>query len=75
MDNVADVKSMVIYPVYTTHSQLSTEELLDQGIKPNTIRLLIGPEHTGDIMEDHSQACHLNGIKKQPYSGILLEDT
>ena len=43
--NVADVKSLVIHPASTTHSQLSVEELLDQGIKPNTIRLSIGTEH------------------------------
>ena len=50
--NVADVKSLVIHPASTTHSQLSTEELLDQGIKPNTIRLSIGTEHIDDIIED-----------------------
>ena len=47
--NVADVKSLVIHPASTTHSQLSEEELLDQGIKPNTIRLSIGTEHIDDI--------------------------
>ena len=50
--NVADVKSLVIYPATTTHSQLSAEELLDQGIKPNTIRLSIGTEHIDDIIDD-----------------------
>ncbi len=50
--NVADVKSLVIHPASTTHSQLSEEELLDQGIKRNTIRLSIGTEHIDDIIED-----------------------
>ena len=50
--NVADVKSLVIHPASTTHSQLSREELLDQGIKPNTIRLSIGTEHIDDILAD-----------------------
>ena len=50
--NVADVKSLVIHPASTTHSQLSGEELLDQGIKPNTIRLSIGTEHIDDILAD-----------------------
>ena len=50
--NVADVKSLVIHPASTTHSQLSREELLDQGIKPNTIRLSIGIEHIDDIIAD-----------------------
>ena len=54
--NVADVKSLVIHPASTTHSQLSTEELLDQGIRPNTIRLSIGTEHIDDILEDLSGA-------------------
>ena len=54
--NVADVKSLVIHPATTTHSQLTEEELLDQGIKPNTIRLSIGTEHIDDILEDLSQA-------------------
>lgn len=52
--NVADVKSLVIHPASTTHSQLSEEELLDQGIKPNTIRLSIGTEHIDDIINDLS---------------------
>jgi O-acetylhomoserine (thiol)-lyase len=50
--NVADVKSLVIHPATTTHSQLTQEELLDQGIKPNTIRLSIGTEHIDDIIAD-----------------------
>lgn len=50
--NVADVKSLVIHPATTTHSQLSAEELLDQGIKPNTIRLSVGTEHIDDIIAD-----------------------
>ncbi len=54
--NVADVKSLVIHPASTTHSQLSEEELLDQGIKPNTIRLSIGTETAQDIIDDLAQA-------------------
>ncbi|MBP3359690.1 MAG: O-acetylhomoserine aminocarboxypropyltransferase/cysteine synthase [Clostridia bacterium] len=54
--NVADVKSLVIHPASTTHSQLSEEELLDQGIKPNTIRLSIGTETAADIIADLDQA-------------------
>ena len=54
--NVADVKSLVIHPATTTHSQLSEEELLEQGIKPNTIRLSIGTEHIDDILEDLAKA-------------------
>lgn len=50
--NVADAKSLVIHPATTTHSQLSTEELEDQGIIPNTIRLSIGTEHIDDIIAD-----------------------
>ncbi|MGX8718022.1 MAG: O-acetylhomoserine aminocarboxypropyltransferase/cysteine synthase family protein [Desulfovibrio sp.] len=50
--NVADVKSLVIHPATTTHSQLSAGELLDQGIRPNTIRLSIGTEHVDDIIAD-----------------------
>lgn len=50
--NVADVKSLVIHPATTTHSQLTESELLEQGIKPNTIRLSIGTEHIEDIIED-----------------------
>lgn len=54
--NVADVKSLVIHPASTTHSQLSGDELLDSGIKPNTIRLSIGTEHIDDIIADLEQA-------------------
>ncbi len=50
--NVADVKSLVIHPATTTHSQLTQEELAGQGIKPNTIRLSIGTEHIDDILAD-----------------------
>lgn len=50
--NVADVKSLVIHPASTTHSQLSDEELLSIGIKPNTVRLSIGTEHIDDIIAD-----------------------
>ncbi len=50
--NVADVKSLVIHPATTTHSQLSEKELADRGIKPNTIRLSIGTEHIDDIIAD-----------------------
>lgn len=50
--NVADAKSLVIHPATTTHSQLSAEELLEQDIKPNTIRLSIGTEHIDDIIAD-----------------------
>ncbi|MCL2050702.1 MAG: O-acetylhomoserine aminocarboxypropyltransferase/cysteine synthase [Lachnospiraceae bacterium] len=54
--NVADVKSLVIHPASTTHSQMSETELLDSGIKPNTIRLSIGTEHIDDIIGDLAQA-------------------
>ena len=54
--NVADVKSLVIHPATTTHSQLTDEELADQGIGRNTIRLSIGTEHIDDIIADLSQA-------------------
>ena len=50
--NVADVKSLVIHPASTTHSQMTEEELLHSGIRPNTIRLSIGTEHIDDILED-----------------------
>ncbi len=56
--NVADVKSLVIHPATTTHSQLSSEELAEQDIKPNTIRLSIGTEHIDDIIHDLDQAFH-----------------
>lgn len=54
--NVADVKSLVIHPATTTHSQCTEEELLDQGIKPNTIRLSIGTENIDDIIQDLEEA-------------------
>ena len=54
--NVADVKSLVIHPASTTHSQMTEEELLGSGIKPNTIRLSIGTEHIDDIIEDLDEA-------------------
>ncbi len=54
--NVADVKSLVIHPATTTHSQLTEEELLDQGIKSSTIRLSIGTEHIDDILADLENA-------------------
>lgn len=54
--NVADVKSLVIHPATTTHSQCTEEELLDQGIRPNTIRLSIGTENIADIIEDLEEA-------------------
>ena len=54
--NVADVKSLVIHPASTTHAELSGEEKLEQGIKPNTIRLSIGTEHIDDILEDLKEA-------------------
>lgn len=54
--NVADVKSLVIHPASTTHSQMNAEELEASGIKPNTIRLSIGTEHIDDIIEDLEQA-------------------
>jgi O-acetylhomoserine (thiol)-lyase len=54
--NVADVKSLVIHPASTTHSQLNAEELAEQGIKPNTIRLSIGTENIRDILADLEQA-------------------
>lgn len=54
--NVADVKSLVIHPATTTHSQCTVEELLDQGIRPNTIRLSIGCENIDDIIQDLDEA-------------------
>ncbi|MDO5425429.1 MAG: O-acetylhomoserine aminocarboxypropyltransferase/cysteine synthase [Eubacteriales bacterium] len=54
--NVADVKSLVIHPASTTHSQLNEQELLEQGIYPNTIRLSIGTEHIDDIIQDLEEA-------------------
>ncbi len=54
--NVADVKSLAIHPASTTHSECNEEELAEQGIKPNTIRLSIGTEHIDDIIADLKQA-------------------
>ena len=54
--NVADVKSLVIHPASTTHAQLNEEELADQGIKPNTIRLSIGTENIDTIIDDLDEA-------------------
>lgn len=54
--NVADVKSLVIHPYTTTHAELNAEELAEQGIKPNTVRLSIGTEHIDDIIEDLEEA-------------------
>lgn len=54
--NVADVKSLVIHPASTTHSQMTAEELEASGIKPNTVRLSVGTEHIEDILEDLTQA-------------------
>ncbi|KAA6301167.1 MAG: L-methionine gamma-lyase [Candidatus Ordinivivax streblomastigis] len=54
--NVADVKSLVIHPATTTHSQLSAKQLAEQSIKPNTVRLSIGTEHIDDLLDDISQA-------------------
>ncbi len=54
--NVADAKSLVIHPASTTHSQMSRQDLLDSGIRPNTIRLSVGIEHIDDILEDLEQA-------------------
>ncbi len=59
--NVADVKSLAIHPASTTHSECNEAELLDQGIKPNTIRLSIGTEHIDDIIEDLAEA--LNAVQ------------
>jgi O-acetylhomoserine (thiol)-lyase len=53
--NVADVKSLVIHPASTTHSQVEEKDLLEQGIKPNTVRLSIGTEHIDDIIDDLKQ--------------------
>ena len=62
--NVADVKSLVIHPYTTTHSQLSPEELAEQHITPSTIRLSIGTEHIDDIIDDLSQALEL-GVRSE----------
>jgi O-acetylhomoserine (thiol)-lyase len=54
--NVADVKSLVIHPATTTHSQLNEQELAEQGITPSTVRLSIGTEHIDDLLADLAQA-------------------
>ncbi|MDE5858649.1 MAG: PLP-dependent transferase, partial [Muribaculaceae bacterium] len=54
--NVADVKSLVIHPATTTHSQLTPEEQIEQGIYPGTVRLSIGTEHVDDLIDDLKQA-------------------
>lgn len=54
--NVADVKSLVIHPATTTHSQLNEQELAEQGIQPNTVRLSVGTEHVDDLLADLEQA-------------------
>ncbi len=64
--NVADVKSLVIHPASTTHSQLSEAELADQGIKPNTIRLSIGTENIDDIIEDLEEA--FQAVNNYPFT-------
>jgi O-acetylhomoserine (thiol)-lyase len=56
VSNLADLKSLVIHPASTTHSQISEKELLESGIKPNSIRLSIGIEHIDDIIDDLKQA-------------------
>jgi O-acetylhomoserine (thiol)-lyase len=57
--NVADVKSLVIHPASTTHSQMTEKELLESGIKPNTVRLSIGTEHIDDIIDDLKQGLEI----------------
>ena len=59
--NVADVKSLVIHPASTTHSQMDENELQKSGIKPNTIRLSIGTEHIDDLIYDLEQAFKIGG--------------
>ena len=69
--NVADVKSLVIHPASTTHSQLTEAELLDQGIRPNTIRLAIGTEHIDDIIADLENGFwgqQPHGMRRRSYS-------
>lgn len=61
--NVADVKSLVIHPATTTHSQLTEQECADQGIKPNTIRLSVGTEHIDDILADLQRG--FNAVKNE----------
>ena len=57
--NVADVKSLVIHPASTTHSQMTEEELKNSGIKRNTVRVSIGTEHIDDILDDLGQALRI----------------
>ena len=54
--NVADLKSLVIHPASTTHSQMNESELLEAGIRPGTVRLSVGTEHIDDIIADLEQA-------------------
>ena len=61
--NVADVKSLVIHPASTTHSQLSGGELAAQGIRPGTIRLSVGTEHIEDILQDLEEAFRAAGAE------------
>ena len=68
--NVADVKSLVIHPASTTHSQMSEEELLAGGIQPNTVRLSIGTEHIDDILADLEQGFRVIG-QPPTVSGLL----
>ena len=72
--NVADVKSLVIHPATTTHSQCTEEELLDQGIRPNTIRLSIGCENIDDIIQDLDEAFKASRIvnESQEYISDFL---
>ena len=63
---MADVKSLVIHPASTTHSQLSEAELADQGIKPNTIRLSVGTENIDDIIEDLEEA--FQAVNNYPFT-------
>ena len=73
--NVADVKSLVIHPASTTHSQLSAEELSEQGIFENTIRLSIGTEHIDDIIADLDNAVCGNKIKGGNYMANIYKGT
>ena len=61
--NVADVKSLVIHPATTTHSQCTEEELLEQGIRPNTIRLSVGTENIDDIIQDLEEAFQGSAVR------------
>ena len=72
--NVADVKSLVIHPASTTHSQMTENELLESGIKPNTIRLSIGTEHIDDIIADLEHGFSMVKYKLLPsyQTGVFL---